>query len=623
MQRHNPGRQTIPDHRIPELHNIDSEFVDNAIPVTIGQSITWCLIDTGASINCVNAEFLKQLPLSVVRQVKSSDIPQVRVADGNIVPVTKQVELTIKISQKVGRKNKVQEFTANFYVLNGWTYDLLLGTSFLKSHRAVIDFNCRTINLKPLNVHTDTDVTIPARSETVRTVSLKAKSKVPVNCMGIVNGCRPLGKTAIVTARVLSTARDGQVVLRFANPTSEDVIVPTGTKVGTFEMLPPNVRIINLLQDAENGQRPCAHNLRIPRVSTIETSHPAWARDLAELDKHLDMSQSDLGVEQKAELRNLLHRYREVFALSDKELGCAATVKHKINLVPGATPVSLRPYRTNPYQKSIIEQQVQQMLEADIIEESRSAWAAPVVLVGKPGGQPPRFCVDYRQLNQQTVNDCYPMPRVDEALDTIGQAQPKFFTTLDLRSGHWQIAMDRRSKEMTAFVSSAGLYHFKKMPFGLKTAPSTFQQLMSDLFRTMNWKNVLIYLDDIILFSSSFKQHLQHIEEVLVKLKQADLRLKPQKCHFAKPEVQYLGHIISREGIRPDRKKCTAVQEARWPFNLRTLRAFLGTHWHRTCPGRNKDVLLDRKWALHCEISDWTMYLLQTGATPSGNPRDG
>ena len=165
-------------------------------------------------------------------------------------------------------------------------------------------------------------------------------------------------------------------------------------------------------------------------------------------------------------------------------------MKHKINLLPGTTPISLRAYRTNPHQKAIIEQQVQQMLKAGIIEESRSAWAAPVVLVGKPRGQPLRFCVDYRQLNQRTISDSYPMPRVDEALDSIGQARPQYFSTLDLRSGYWQIAMDEESKDFTGFCSSAGLHAFKKMPFGLKGSPSTFQRLMSDLFRSMNWKNV-------------------------------------------------------------------------------------------------------------------------------------
>ena len=210
------------------------------------------------------------------------------------------------------------------------------------------------------------------------------------------------------------------------------------------------------------------------------------------------------------------------------------------------------------------------------------------------------------------------MPRVDEALDSIGQAQPQYFSTLDLRSGYWQIVMDEESKDLTAFCSSVGLHAFKKMPFGQKGSLSTFQRLMSDLFRSMNWKNVLIYLDDIIIFSKSFSQHFEHIEEVLVKLRQADLRLKPQKCHFACQEVQYLGHRVSTEGIRPDPDKCAAIQKARRPHNVRTVRAFLGlcNYYRKFIKGhsaiaRPLHKLLQRdapfQWTTDCEKAFQTL----------------
>ncbi len=301
------------------------------------------------------------------------------------------------------------------------------------------------------------------------------------------------------------------------------------------------------------------------------------ANDLAELDRQLDWTDTDLTPDEQTELRDLLHKHRDVFALNDKELGCATAVKHKITLVRDAYPVSLRAYRTNPTQKKIFEDQVQDMLEAGVIEESRSAWAAPVVLVAKPGGQSPRFCVDYRRLNDLTVNDSYPMPLIAEALDTIGQSKPQYFSTLDLRSGFWQIAMDKESQEATAFTCSAGLYQFKKMPFGLKSAPATFQRLMSDVLRSMTWKSVLVYLDDLIVLSHTFSGHVRDLENVFVKLKQAQLHLKPQKCHFMKTSVRYLGHIVSKDGIIPDKAKCEAVQSFPRPHNVKTLRQFLGT----------------------------------------------
>ena len=551
---------------------------NNVIPVTVGQYTTWCLIDTGAHISCINPNFLKELPMTEVRRVKAIDIQEVRLADGKVVPITERVEVKFKITQKEGRKNKLREFRTKFYIIEGLTHDLLLGTDFLSEHKAVIDFSRRTIAFKPLNVCVKEEITIPARSEAVNVVSLTSNVQVPENCIGVLHGCPRIGRTNLIAARVLTRVCNGKVMMRIANPTVQSITLSVGTKVGSFEMLPPQAKVINMTSSKSSDSQSSPHSGESPKlvVNSIKANKGSNANDLAELDKLLNLSQSMLTPPEQETLQELLHKYRDVFALNDGELGCAVTVKHKINLVPGATPISLRPYRTNPHQKKIIEQQVKQMLEAGVIEESRSAWAAPVVLVQKPGGQPPRFCVDYRQLNQRTLPDSYPMPRVDEALDSIGQAQPKYFTTLDLRSGYWQIAMDDKSKELTAFVSSAGLHHFRKMPFGLRCAPATFQRLMSDLFRTMNWKNVLIYLDDIILFSNSFQQHLQHIEEVLQKLRQADLKLKPQKCHFAKSEVNYLGHVVNSEGIRPDPVKCAAIQEAKRPFNLRTLRAFLG-----------------------------------------------
>ena len=206
---------------------------------------------------------------------------------------------------------------------------------------------------------------------------------------GHIKGSKQTAKRQLVTARVLTKANTGQVLVRVVNPTDQQVVVPQGARIGEFELLPPDIKVIGLTQGTSDNCKTHATTTPDPRVNTEVKKPLATADELSMLDQLLDLSKGTLNSEQQAQLRTLLHKYRDVFALGDHELGCAVAVKHKVNLLPGTTPISLRAYRTNPHQKAIIEQQVQQMLKAGIIEESRSAWAAPVVLVAKPGGQPP------------------------------------------------------------------------------------------------------------------------------------------------------------------------------------------------------------------------------------------
>ena len=200
----------------------------------------------------------------------------------------------------------------------------------------------------------------------------------------------------------------------------------------------------------------------------------------------------------------------------------------------------------------IIDTQVEEMLANGVIEPSDSPWANPIVLVKKHSDNSYRFCLDFRSLNKITKTDSYPLPRIDATLDALGSITPKYFTTLDLMSGFHQMALAPSACEKTAFATpgrNGGFYQFKKMPFGLKNSPSSFMRLMSRVLQGLTWRNCLIYLDDIIIFSSSFDQHIKDIESVFGRLRQANLRLKLSKCHFAKSSVKFLGHVVSQEGV--------------------------------------------------------------------------
>ena len=225
---------------------------------------------------------------------------------------------------------------------------------------------------------------------------------------------------------------------------------------------------------------------------------------------------------------------------------------------------------------------VKDMLAAEVIQEPSSPWASPVVLVRKKD-QTLQFCVDYRQLNSITRKDVFPLPQIDDLLDQLHGKQ--IFTTLDAKSGYWQIKMEEHSKQKTAFVTFEGLYEFNVMPHGLCNGPATFQRLLQRILAgTSSFCNV--YVDDILIFSNSVSEHVEHLKQVFDRLRRAGLMLHPQKCTLAKREVNYLGHVVSKEGIMPDPGKIKSVKEMPVPTNVKAVRQFLGlaSYYRRFIP---------------------------------------
>lgn len=288
------------------------------------------------------------------------------------------------------------------------------------------------------------------------------------------------------------------------------------------------------------------------------------------------INDTDLDSQQVFELRNLLLKYNTCF--NDKT-GRTSLTRHHID-TGNSKPIKLRPYRVSPARQSTISNQIHQMLHDGIIEPANGPYAAPVTLQPKKDGSL-RFCVDFRQLNSATVRDVYPIPRIDDTLDQLQNA--KYFTSMDLKSGFWQIELDAESRPKTAFTTHAGLYHFTVMPFGLTNAPATFQRLMDLVLGGLKWSCALVYLDDIIVYSSTFSSHLQHLELVLQRIQESGLTLHLSKCHFCKTKLRYLGHVVSQSGIEPDPEKIRAVRDYPIPMKLKDVRAFLGltSYYHR------------------------------------------
>ena len=275
-------------------------------------------------------------------------------------------------------------------------------------------------------------------------------------------------------------------------------------------------------------------------------------------------------------MKDLFQEFSNIVSQGEDDLGCTPLLKQTIKT---NGPPLHQPYRRqNPAVHREEMVQVQQMLSNGVIRPSNSPWASPVVMVKKKDGSL-RFCVDFRQLNAATVKDVHPIPRIDNLLDTLHIAH--WFSTLDLKSGYWQVPIQERDKEKMAFCTSSGqLFEFNQVPFGLCNAPATFSRLMDHVLAGLHQETCLFYLDDIIVFAATWEEHLAHLRQVFERLRHTQLKLGADKCTFAAREVSYLGHRVTEEGLLPDPALLAAIRDISPPQNTTEVCSFLGLAWY-------------------------------------------
>ena len=409
----------------------------------------------------------------------------------------------------------------------------------------------------------------PGRDQGAQVVKLKKRVTIPSGSMVFIKmelGCKKTG-TAMIKSR------------RCSKPGHEWVVPSCLVTVteGKFK-----VPVLNLTQSPlrlERGETltqvdtEIKGTIQVVEDKSEQTEHVACTAT----DKGFDSGLADarlgenLSDEEREKVRNLLRRHERCFPSKDGHFGQTKEAVHTIE-TGDAQPVFARPYRVSAFERQIIAKKVDDMLRRGVITPSFSPWSSPVVLVKKPG-KDHRFCVDYRRLNAVTKRDVYPLPLMEDVFDRV--AGSRYFSSIDLQSGYHQVPVAPEDQCKTAFVTPDGFYEFKRLPFGLNNAPSTFQRLMDRVLGSLKWNMCLVYLDDILVFGRTFEEHQERLELVLKALGDAGLTCNVAKCLFATDKVLHLGHVIDREGMRPNFDKVQALTDFRIK-DVKSLRGFLG-----------------------------------------------
>ena len=510
-----------------------------------------CIVDTGASISLISKNEWESLT-SNEEPLEPSDIVA-EAANNSPVGILGKVNLSIEV-------NDAHKSNHEFYVANEMLSEVILGLDWLVNNQVVIDTanmlmkfpdsKCQSLLMfdaalkDPTVVVLSDDIEIPGRHEIVQTAHIRN----PIISESILEPNFDLAERGVLVASVLVKPKEQTVPIQIINPGVDTVKLYKGTNVGCLQQI--DVEMVDPVLDSGG-------NANLNRISE---------------QNELQFDLESLKPEERDQMSVLLKEYQDIFATNLSEIGLTSQTEHKIE-TGDAAPIKQLPRRLPNALKPVVEEQVQEMLQNDVIEPSKSPWASPIVLVKKKDGTW-RFCIDFRKLNEVTVKDAYPLPQVNDLIDTL--SGHKYFTTLDLASGYWQVPMEESSQEKTAFVIPGGnIYHFKRMPFGLSNAVPTFQRLMSNVLQGLLPNKCLVYLDDVLIVGHNFEEHLKNLKEVLTAIRKAGLKLKPTKCHFGQTSVKFLGFQIADAGLNPDPEKVKAIKEYPAPKDLTELRRFI------------------------------------------------
>ena len=380
--------------------------------------------------------------------------------------------------------------------------------------------------------------------------------------------------------------------VRILNPFPTAVSIKQDAVLGQAEPIEGTPRVVVHQESAEEADNfDCARRISFqskslrPEVKPVRkagktNSHVEVPSHLSEL---FERTTETLSEEEKVKIANLLVRFQDTFSKDERDIGLTSLTEHEIP-TGEAAPIKQPPRRVPLAHADAEKKAIEDLKEKGVIRDSTSPWASPIVLVSKKDGGV-RPCVDYRKVNELVKPDGFPLPRVQDCLDAV--AGSSYFSTFDLTSGFFQIPVKEADIPKTAFVCKYGHFEMTRMPFGLNNSASTFQRTMELVLQGLQWVTCLIYIDYIIVFGANFDQHMQRVEEVLDRIRQAGLKLKAAKSNLLQKEVVFLGHVVSGEGIKPCPTNITKIIDWPRPKTAKQIRQFvaMGSYYRRYIRG--------------------------------------
>ena len=576
------GQSHIRSFDRPSGDKIDNSFIGPRCEsvLDVFDVSTRCLLDTGSQVSTISSDFYNKhlKDLTPLRDVET--IINIEVAGGHKLPYDGFIEAPIKLPKTVTGSNEPIDVV--FLVVADTNFNskipVLLGTNVLKHCLWLLKESSQgksgSFDLKHCRISKPWRLVYNCLSSQVvnndfefaqlynpDSVTVCAGSNALIDCTTdvdfVFSGSHVLLSSdgvnlpggLIVTPTVVEGHRD-QWQVEVENLSQVDVTIPAKTAIGRLEE-------VSLVHMSAQTATSSAEHLDVSTLFKLD---------------HL----GDLGVnpEQIEAINHLLNSNREAVAIHDFDLGLARGHKHTIELEEGAKPFRMAYRRIPPHMWDEVRDHLQKMLSTGVIEPSASPFASPIVLVRKKDNSL-RFCVDYRRLNNLTKKCAYGIPRPQDIFDRLSNAQ--WFSSLDLKSGYWQLEVDPDSRQYTSFTAGPlGFYQFVKMPFGLCNAGSSFQRMMESCMGAENLSSCLLYLDDIVVFSETIEEHIERLGRVFDRLRECGLKVNPKKCHLFKQKIQYLGHWITSEGISTDNDKVAAVKNWPIPKSREELKRFIG-----------------------------------------------
>lgn len=521
----------------------------------------YLMVDSGASISIFNAERIDQNQRVNVKE----KCLITGVTHGEILSLgTTETSLTF---DDVIVTHTFQVVDRNFPL----RVDGIIGRDFLLRYKANIDYANYYLQFSyleqlitvPLIDRIDDSILIPARSQVVRRLDLVTTEPTVIMSQQIDDDIF-----------VANSMVDGVAFVRIVNTSMDDKFI----KLFKPKTIPlRNYIVCDTIRDLNE-------NVIATLGGTNDETGLIYDVRLSKLRREIDLEK--IPVYGRDVMWKTCEQYGDVFALEDDELSTNNFYRQHIPL-SDYNPVYTKNYRIPQTHREEIERQVKDMLRNDLIEHSYSPYNSPLLLVPKKGtGDVKRWrvVVDFRNINKKVISDTFPLPRIDEILDELGRA--RFFSILDLRSGFHQIDIEDESRPITAFSTNSGHYQFKRLPFGLKISPNSFQRMMSIAMSGLTPQSCFLYVDDLIVFGCSLEHHNANLIKVFEALRKFNLKLNPSKCQFLQTTVTYLGHQISDKGILPDSSKYSAVKNYPVPKNADDARRFVSfcSYYRRFIP---------------------------------------